>query len=314
MRSMVIDSFGDTDVLEERDRPMPEPGPGEIRVRVHATSVNPLDCRVRREGDSMGLSAPMVVGYDASGVVDAVGAGVESVAEGDAVFYTPELFEDGCYAEYNVVPAHLVSRKPATLSHQEAAALPVAACTAWDALVERAGLEVGESVFVHGAGGVGQQIIQIAAAAGAEVYASASPETADIAERLGATDVVNYRTGDFTAVVSESTDGQGVDVIVDTVGGGLLAESFPILRPHGQMVDIVGDPGDIGNEAKLNNTTVSFMALTRGGDKMNAVRKLVERGQVQPVIDSVCPLSEAADAHERIQAGGVAGKIVLTVN
>lgn len=308
MDAMVIPEFGGPDVFEVRDLPVPEPGPGEIRVRIRATSVNPLDCRVRREGESMGLSTPIVVGYDASGVVDAVGAGVEEFEAGDEVFYTPELFEQGCYAEYNVVSADIVEHKPESLSHAEAAALPVVAATAWSALIERGDLELGERVLVHGAGGVGQQVVQVAAAAGAEVYATASPATLERTESLGAERAIDYRSESFVDVLD--TD---VDLVVDTVGGGVLAESMAVIAPGGRMVDIVGDPGDVGPEGKLNNVGVEFMALERTAETMAAVRRLVERDEIVPVIDSEYPLSDVRNAHEQLEAGGVTGKLVLTV-
>jgi NADPH:quinone reductase-like Zn-dependent oxidoreductase len=312
MRAMVIPEFGDPDVFEERDLPIPEPGPGELRVRVHATSVNPLDCRVRREGDSMGLETPIVVGYDASGVVDAVGAGVESFETGDEVFYTPELFEPGCYAEYNVVSADIVADKPPQLSHEEAAAMPVVGATAWAALVDRGGLELGDRVLVHGAGGVGQQVVQVATAAGADVYATASPETLAQTEALGAERAIDYRSESFVDVVGEETEA-GVDLVVDTVGGGTLEASMAVVRPGGRMVDIVGDPGDIGPQGKLNNVGVEFMALERTNEAITAVGRLLERGDIVPVLDSTYPLSDVAEAHERLEAGGITGKLVLTV-
>ncbi|MGM0717489.1 MAG: zinc-binding dehydrogenase, partial [Halobacteriota archaeon] len=285
---------------------------GELRVRVHATSVNPLDCRVRREGDSMGIATPIVVGYDASGVVDAVGPGVDSFEIDDEVFYTPELFVQGCYAEYNVVSAEIVADKPPELSHGEAAAMPVVAATAWAALIKRGGLELGDRVLVHGAGGVGQQVVQVAAAAGAEVYATASPETLEQAEALGAERAIDYRSDSFVDVIDAET-GDGVDLVVDTVGAGTLEESLPVIRPGGRMVDIVGDPGNIGPQAKLNNVGVEFMALERTTETITAVRRLIERGEIVPVIDSEYSLSEVAKAHEQLEAGGVTGKIVLTV-
>lgn len=314
MDGMVLSEFGDVSEFERLDQPKPEPEVGEIRVRVYATSVNPLDCRVRQEGASMGLSTPLILGYDASGVVDALGPGVESVEVGDEVFYTPELFEDGCYAEYNTVSAEIVARKPENLSHPEAAALPVAASTGWAALMKRGNLQLGERVLVHGAGGVGQQVVQIAAAAGAEVFVSASPQTTDIAERLGADTVVDYKSGDFVEAVEEETDGEGVDLVVDTVGGGLLEQSVEALAHRGRMVDIVGDPGDVGPTGKLANATVELLALTRTNETISAVRRLALREQIVPVIDSEYPLEEVGAAHQALQDGGVTGKIVLQIH
>lgn len=228
------------------------------------------------------------------------------------MFYTPALFAgDGAYAEYHVARADLVARKPAGLSHVEAAALPVAACTAWDALVERAPVGVGDAVLVHGVGGVGSAAVQIAHAAGAEVVASCSPETVDLAESLGATRAVDYRSGSFRDAVESVADGDGVDVTLATAAG-VLEESVPATRHHGHLVDLVGDPGDLG-EAKSRNLTVTFMALARDHEKLDGVRRLVEAGRLRPVVDDVLDLADVAAAHRRLEAGGLAGKLVLRV-
>jgi uncharacterized protein (TIGR02300 family) len=153
-----------------------------------------------------------------------------------------------------------------------------------------------------------------AAAAGAEVFASASPQTTDIAEQLGADTVVDYKSGDFAEAIDEETDGKGVDLVIDTVGGGLLEQSIEALADHGRMVDIVGDPGDVGPTGKLANATVEFMALTRTKETITAVRRLALREQIVPVIDSEYPLEEVAAAHQALEEGGITGKIVLRIH
>lgn len=311
MRAYVLPAFGTADAFEARDIPMPEPGPNEVRVRVHATSVNPLDARVRAEGKGL-VDLPAVLGYDVSGVVDAVGAGVERFDPGDEVFYTPELFEQGSYAEYHVERADIVAHKPPSLSHEEAASLPVVACTAWEALVDRAGVRLGETVLVHGGGGVGSQAVQIAAAAGARVVCTTGPASVDLVEELGADRAIDYRETDFAEALADDPD--GMDVVFSTVGGDALERSVEVMNETGRIVDVVGEAGDVGGPAKLKNVAVDFMALTRRAETLESVARLVERGELEPVVDSVHPLSEVGEAHRKLEAGGLQGKLVLTVD
>ncbi|WP_276259101.1 zinc-binding dehydrogenase [Haloglomus litoreum] len=311
MRAYVLPAFGAADAFEARDIPMPEPGPNEVRVRVHATSVNPLDARVRAEGEGL-VELPAVLGYDVSGVVDAVGAGVERFDPGDEVFYTPELFEQGSYAEYHVERADIVAHKPPSLSHEEAASLPVVACTAWEALVDRAGVRLGETVLVHGGGGVGSQAVQIAAAAGARVVCTTGPASVDLVADLGADRAIDYRETDFVEALADDPD--GMDVVFSTVGGDALERSVEVMNETGRIVDVVGEAGDVGGPAKLKNVAVDFMALTRRAETLESVARLVARGQLEPVIDSVHPLSEVGAAHRKLEAGGLQGKLVLTVD
>ena len=176
VRAMIIPEFGGPDIFEERDVERPEPGLGEVLVRVFACSVNPVDTKLRADGSFAGLEPPVILGADVSGVVEEVGAGVEDFAPGDEVYYTPEIFGPGSnrsYAEYNVVAASLAAKKPASLSHEEAAAVPLAGGTAYEAIVRRLAVRVGETILVHGgAGGVGSFAVQVAKASGARVLAS----------------------------------------------------------------------------------------------------------------------------------------------
>lgn len=310
MRAYVLPAFGAPDVFEERDLPMPEPGPNEIRVRVHATSVNPLDTRVRSDGEGL-VELPTVLGYDVSGVVDAVGVGVERFEAGDEVFYTPELFEQGSYAEYHVERADIVAHKPQKLSHEEAASLPVVACTAWEALIDRGKVCIGETVLIHGGGGVGSQAVQIAAAAGARVICTTGPATVELVEDLGADRGIDYRETDYVEALADDPD--GIDVVLSTAGGDAVERSVEVMNEHGRIVDVVGEAGDVGGPAKLKNVNVDFMALTRSAETLDSVTRLVQRGQLEPVVDSVYPLSAVAEAHRKLEAGGLEGKLVLTV-
>ena len=312
MRAVVFDSFGSPDVLTLRDDvDTPEPGPGEVLVRVRATSVNPVDTKIRQQGDQYGIEPPIILGYDVSGVVEGVGAGVEDLVEGDEVFYTPELNARGAYAEYHVADAGIVVVKPPSLSHEDAAAIPLAACTAWQALMDRARLELGEHVLIHGGGGVGHFAVQIAHAAGARVVVVGSPEMEDALLDGGADLFVNYHEADGTDAVLDLSCDLGADVIFDTVGGETLAKSIPALAPYGRMVSIVGDAtGDFG-QAYRKNAAIFPLMMERDAGMLERIASLVETGDLEPAIDSVRPLEEAAEAHRHIQNGGVEGKIVL---
>jgi NADPH:quinone reductase-like Zn-dependent oxidoreductase len=310
---MVIRDFGAPQVFEERELPTPEPGPNEVLVRVYATSINPVDYKIRRAGSWAGVEPPAVIGYDVSGVVESVGHAVRDFAPGDEVFYTPDIFAGpGSYAEYHVADAAIVAHKPPNLSHVEAAAIPLAGSTAWDSLIKRAGLQVGETLLIHGAGGVGSMAIQIAVAAGARVFVVCSGYMAERVQELGAELTINYHTENFVKVLQEKLGEGGVDLVFDTVGGDTLSRSIEVTRPFGTMVGIVNTEGSL-NAAYVKNLILHFVFLQRARYKLNALRALVERGQLKPVIDSILPLNEVAQAHERLESGNVKGKIVLQV-
>ncbi len=315
MKAMLIRAFGGPEVFTAGEVPKPVPGPNEVLVRVHATSVNPVDYKIRRSGAWAGVTPPAIIGYDVSGVVEAVGPGVTRFAVGDEVYYTPEIFpgKPGSYAEYHVANEAIVARKPASLSHVEAAAIPLAGGTAWDALVSRAMLRPAETVLIHAAaGGVGSFAVQIARAAGAYVFATCSGRNLEFVRELGADRAIDYRTEDYVEVVRRETDGLGVDVVLDTVGGDTLSRSIAVARPGGRLVSIVSTLGSL-DAAYRKNLTVHFLFLERGHERLDALRALVERGRLRPAIDSVLPLAEVARAHERLERGGVRGKIVLRV-
>lgn len=310
MQAYVLPEFGDPDVFESRELPVPHPGPNEVLVEVHATSVNPLDSRIRREGQSL-VELPAVLGYDVSGVVKDIGPGVDDFGVGDAVFYTPTLFEQGTYAEYNVARSELVAHKPPDLSHAEAASLPVVGCTAWEAVVDRLAIELGDTILIHGGGGVGTQAVQLAAAAGARVVCVTGKATLDLVRKLGADRAIDYTSQDFVDVLEG--DPNGVDAVLTTVGGDTIQRSLEVLNDYGRIVDIVGEVGEVGQSAKLKNAAVDFMALTRSRRRLEAVARLIGRDQLRPVVDSVLPLSQVAEAHRRLDGGGLQGKIVLQI-
>lgn len=314
MRAMIIKAFGSPDVFEAQDVPTPQPNPDEVLVKVHATSLHPVDYKIRQNGSWAGIEPPAIIGYDVSGVIEAVGDEVQEFQVGDEVFYTPDIFAGpGSYAEYHVAHESIVARKPDNLSHVEAASIPLAGSTAWDAIMTRAQLRPGETVLIHAAaGGVGSLAVQIAKAAGATVYATCGDYNREQVEQLGADYAIDYRNEDFADVIARETGGEGVDVVFDTVGGDTIARSIAITKPGGRIVGIVSTTGDL-NAAFGKNITLHFLFLQRASYKLNALREQIENGRLKPVIDSVMRLDDVAAAHEKLERGGVRGKIVLRI-
>jgi len=316
MRAMVTPEFGSPDLFEERDVERPGPGPGEVLVRVVASGTNPIDAKFRAAGDSMGLEAPIVLGSDVSGVVEEIGPGVSDCSPGDEVYYTPEVFgpnSNGGYAEYHLAPVYLVSKKPASLSHEEAASVPLAGGTAHEVLIGRLDVRVGETVLIHGgAGGVGSFAIQIAKAAGARVLATAGPDNQETLKQLGADVAIDYSSQDFVEAALEDTAGTGVDAVFDAAGGDTIVNSIAAVRPFGRLATILGAQGDL-TPMYQKNQTLHGVLLHRERARLDAITLLIERGQVRPLVDEVLSLGEVGKAHERLDSGHGRGKVVLRV-
>ena len=316
MRAMVTPKFGGPDTFEEQDAQKPEPGPGEVLVKVFASGTNPIDAKLRADGSFAGLEPPVILGADVSGVVEEVGPGVTDFEAGDEVYYTPEIFgpgSNGGYAEYQVAKADIVAHKPASLSHEEAAAIPLAGGTAYEAIVRRLGVQVGETVLIHGgAGGVGSFAIQIARAAGARVLASAGPDNQQTLKDLGADVTIDYTRQDVSEVALEDTGGYGVDAVFDTVGGEIVVNSIPATRPFGQLATIMGAQGDL-TPLYVNNQTLHGVLLMRESQRLDEMSLLVERGQMKPLVEEVLDLREVRKAHERLDSGHGRGKLILKV-
>jgi NADPH:quinone reductase len=257
MRAMVTPQFGAPDLFEERDVEMPRPGPGEVLVRVVASGTNPIDAKFRAAGGSRGLEAPIILGADVSGVVEEVGPGVTDLAPGDEVYYTPEVSgprSNGGYAEYHVTKAGITARKPPSLSHEEAAGVPLAGGTAYEAIVRQLGVRIGETVLIHGgAGGVGSFAIQIASSAGARVLANAGPANQETLQALGADVAIDYTRQDAAEAALDDTGGAGVDVVLDAMGGETVMNSVPATRPFGRLATILGAQGDLHALLKIQN-------------------------------------------------------------
>ncbi len=319
MKAIVLKSFGGPDSFELCDVPTPRPHAGQVLVRVHATSINPLDYQVRL-GDYPDLvPLPAITGHDVSGVVEEVGPGVTSFSPGDEVWYTPQIFDGpGSYAEYHVADESIVGKKPASLSHLEAASLTLVGGTVWEALIVRAALRVGESILIHGgAGGVGHVAIQLAKAVGARVFTTVREANFEFARSLGADGVIDYKTEDYVDVIMRKTGGRGVDVVFDTIGGDTLSRSPDTLAQLGRVVTIV-DTAQPQNliQAWGKNVSYHFVFTRQNRGKLDELSTLIERGQLRPHIGAVYSLVDIPLAHARLESpnNGVQGKIAIAVD
>ena len=318
MKAMIIKSFGGPESFELCDVTKPVPGTGQVLVRVHATSINPLDYQVRR-GDYPDLvPLPAISGHDVSGVVEEVGPGVTAFAPGDEVWYTPQIFDgSGSYAEYHVAAQNIVGKKPASLSHLEAASLSLVGGTAWEALTVRAALKVGESILIHGgAGGVGHVAIQLAKAIGARVFTTVREANFEFVRSMGADVIIDYEKEDCVDAINRETDGRGVDVVFDTIGGNTLARSPDALAQLGRVVSIV----DIAQPQNLvqawgKNASYHFVFTRQNRGKLDELSALIERGQLRPHVGAVYSLADLALAHARLESpnNGIQGKIAIAV-
>lgn len=308
MRTITQHTFGGPEVLTIVDAPEPRPIPTEVLVRVRAIGLNPLEPRLRAGEFPLLGPPPFVLGWDISGVVEA--AQTWRFRPGDEVFGMP-LFPRaaGGYAEFVAAPALHLARKPASLSHVEAAALPVVGLTAWQGLVDLGGVTEGDRVLIHGGGGgVGHVAIQIAKARGAHVITTVSGSKREFAEELGADEVIDYRTADFTEVAGD------IDVVLDTLGGDTASRSLAVLRPGGHLVTAVAEE-DTALIAKFEAAGRRFSGIAVEPDPV-ALRHLVElvdEGKLRVHVQETFPFDRIADAHRLIERGHLRGKIVLTV-
>lgn len=318
-KAMVLTRFGGGDAFELRDVPVPTVGPRQVRVRVHATAVNPLDYQIRRGDYAAYVPLPAIIGHDISGVIEEIGSEVTEFRSGDAVYYTPKIFGGwGSYAEQHVADVDLVGRKPENISHLEAASLTLAGGTVWEALVTRAQLAVGETILIHGgAGGVGTLAIQVAKAMGARVITTARAQHHAFVRELGADEAIDFTAVDYVDAVKEITQGHGANVVFDTIGGDTLTRSPLALADFGRVVSLV----DISTPQNLveawgKNAAYHFVFTRQNRGKLDALTRLVERGQVKPVIGAVLPLERMGDAHDLLENGArhsLRGKVAIDV-
>ncbi|HWX55437.1 MAG TPA: NADP-dependent oxidoreductase [Verrucomicrobiae bacterium] len=330
MKAIICEQYGGPEVLQFEDVAIPQVGPHGVLVRVHATSVNPIDWRLRQGMFRAVLPVvfPVIWGADCSGVVEEVGGAVTLFRPGDEVFG----FKDGrvaktyrgTYAQYAVLPEHALARKPAGLSHEEAASVPLAALSAWQVLMDRGKMKSGDRVLVQaGAGGVGIFAIQIAKARGAHVAATASTRNQDFLKELGADVAIDYQKDRLQDKIS------GYDLVLDGVGESVWGSSLAVLRPGGKLVTLLAPiPRDGAGKLRFLGRAAShivawtlraaiagkriMMARAKpAGGELEQISSLIEAGKIRTVIEHVFPFEQIAEAHRLSETGHVRGKIVV---
>ncbi len=360
MKAILVTAAGGTDVLQLKEVPKPElPSPHHIRVKLAAAGVNPVDTKLRAKPAYHPDKLPAILGCDGAGIIEETGSAVTRFKAGDAVYFCNGGLGDepGCYAEFTTLHEDYCAAAPANLSLQEAAALPLVLITAWEALIERAQLQAGQTVLIHAAaGGVGHVALQLAYHLGARIAVTVSDDKkAGLAHGLGAEKIIRYRTQDFVRetldwtngqarppllnplpqTVEEATkslrefrnNGQGADVVFDTAGGDTFLRSLDAARVGGRVVSILATAMTQADaqKARLRNLTLGFeLMLTpqvmylhdervRQRRILEQGAVLVEQGKLGVLVSHRLPLAQAADAHRMIEAGGMIGKIVLTM-
>jgi NADPH:quinone reductase-like Zn-dependent oxidoreductase len=334
MKAVIAEQYGGVEVLElSHDLPVPRVGPNGVLVKVHAASVNPVDWKLRKGllDPVMPVMFPVIWGCDLSGVVKEVGPAVTLFKPGDEVYgmkdgYVAKTYR-GTYAEYVVIPEKSLAAKPKTLNHEEAAAVPLAALTAWQAMVNQGKLKPGRRVLIHaGAGGVGVMAIQITKAFGAYVAATASTRNQDLLRELGADLAIDYTREKISKVRPK------FDLVLDGIGESVWAESFRTLKVGGRLVTLtVPIPETPTGKLRFFATATRGMvfgvargllggkrlAMTRvkpRGGELEKISALIEAGKIRPIIDKIFPLEQIADAHRLSEAGHVRGKLVVKIS
>ena len=330
MRAMVFDRYGEPDVMNLRDVPVPEPQDGEVLIRVRYAGVNPSDSKAR-SGESAragyrlrDVDIPFVIGMDAAGVVERTGRHVTEFKQGDRVitWSAADGKTWGSYAEFMRVPARNVSPMPKSLNFAQAAAVPVAALTAFQSLfhAEKGGMIPGQRVLIHGAaGGVGSFAIQFAKSGGLLIAATCGAANVTYVRSLGADRVIDYKTEDVCQAVRDWS-AEGVDVVLDVVGASTLPQALDMLRPGGLLVNILtltadGDIESDGKEAERRGfRKITFIIdFERARESMRYITNLIDSGLIHVPLMDVLPLEKAACAHRMIETGHVRGKLVLKV-
>lgn len=323
MQAVRMHATGGPDVLRLEDAPTPEPGRNELLVRLRSAAVNRVDLALREGKMPIGKPFPHILGVDGAGAV--VRGNWGDARPGDRVFVSGDTLgrlRDGTYAEYVCVPSSLVLPMPREMRYEDAAALGLSALTAWQALVDRASIQPGQSVLIHAAGGgVGVAAIQIAKLLGARVIATASTDAKlERARQLGADAVINYARSDFSAHARALTGGRGVDVILDSVGGETFRRSIDCIAPGGTLIAIgmVGGADVHLDLRQVVQRSINVLGLRasalppyQAADRYRQLGDLVVRGRLMPVIDKVLPLGEAATAHRLLAQRNHFGKILL---
>ena len=332
MKAIFATAPGSPDVLQLRDIPKPElPSPHHLCVKLAAAGVNPIDTKLRAKPAYHPDKLPAILGCDGAGIVEETGKAVTRFKVGDEVYFCNGGIGDepGCYAEYTALHEDYCAAKPANLGLQDSAALPLVLLAAWEALVGRASLQAGQTVLIHAAaGGVGHIAVQLAHHLGARIAVTVGDsKKAGLAHGLGAEKIINYREQDFVQEILQWTEGKGADVVFDTVGGETFLRSLNAVRIGGKLASLLATPLSLADTqlARLRNLSLCFeLMLTPQVLKLHDERirqrrileqgaQLVEAGKLGVLVSHRLPLKNAAEAHRLIEAGGMTGKIVLTM-
>lgn len=308
MKAIRIHEFGGPDVLSIDEIDVPQPGKDEVLIRVHATSVNPVDWKIRegQRKERFPSSLPLTLGWDVSGVIEEVGEKAGNFRKGDEVYGRPDPTKNGAYAEYIVVKANLISIKPISIGHTEAAAVPLAGLTAWQGLFDHGLLKEGQKVLIHAAaGGVGTYAVQLAKEKGAYVIGTASHQNIDFLKRLGADEVIDYNMDDFETVLSD------IDLVLDTIGGETQLKSIAVLREGGRLITTLAP--EFLAEAKAKKVHLIGYVAQSIPNQLIAIAKLIDNGKLKPIVEKVLPFTDAKKAQIESEAGHTRGKIVLQV-
>ena len=308
MKAVVVNDYGGPEVLKYQDAPRPEPKADEILVHVMAAAINPVDTYVRQ-----GMFAkrgidnrPLILGYDISGVVEKTGADAKKFKPGDKVYCYLSVMRGGGYAEYAVAKESETGLKPKNINFVEAAAVPLAGTTAWQALVDSAKIEKGQKVLIHGgSGGVGSFAIPIAKARGTKVIATASTVHQPTLQQLGVDQAIDYTTTKFEDIVKD------VDVVLNCVRADALGRSYGVVKKGGTIVSITDEPDQ--TECAKRSLTCSRMGAHPDAKVLEELAKLIEAGKMKPIVSQTFPLADAIKAHQQIETHHTLGKIVLKV-
>ncbi|HCI13969.1 MAG TPA: alcohol dehydrogenase [Gallionellaceae bacterium] len=336
MKAIFATAPGSPDVLQLRDIPKPElSSPHHLRVKLAAAGVNPIDTKLRTKPAYYPDKLPSILGCDGAGIIEETGKAVTRFKVGDEVYFCNGGLggnlgdEPGCYAEYTTLHEDYCAAKPANLSLEESAALPLVLLAAWEALVERANLQAGQTILIHAAaGGVGHVALQLAHHLGANIAATVgNEENVGLVHGLGAEKIIEYREQDFVQEILQWTEGKGADVVFDTVGGETFLRSLNAVRIGGKLVTLLSTPLSLADTqlARLRNLSLCYeLMLTPQVMKLHDERirqrrileqcaQLVEAGRLGVLVSHRLPLEQAAEAHRMIEQGGMTGKIILTM-
>lgn len=336
MKAILATAPGTPDVLQLRDIPKPAlPSPHHLRVKLAAAGINPLDTKLRAKPAYFPDRLPAILGCDGAGIVEEAGGAVTRFKAGDAVYFCNgglggnEGGEPGCYAEFTTLHEDCCAMKPAKLDMTESAALPLVLLTAWESLVERAGLQAGQSILIHGAaGGVGHVAVQLAHHLGARIAVTVGNDRqAELARGYGAEKIINYKAQDFVAGTLDWTGGKGADVVLDTVGDETYLRSLHATRIGGKLVSILATPlaaADV-QLARMRNLSLCFelmltpQVLKQHDERVRQTRileqgaQLADAGKLSVQVSHRLPLEQAAEAHRLLEQESMLGKIVLTM-